>query len=54
MTGLCPLHDDREGSLVMTPAKNLWHCRPFARSSFPRVHAVGLAGLRGKPTGGAA
>ena len=22
----CPFHDDREPSLVMTPAKNLWHC----------------------------
>jgi len=25
-TGLCPFHDDREPSLVVTPAKNLWHC----------------------------
>ncbi|MGH9944046.1 MAG: CHC2 zinc finger domain-containing protein, partial [Pyrinomonadaceae bacterium] len=24
--GLCPFHDDREPSLVITPAKNLWHC----------------------------
>lgn len=24
--GLCPFHDDREPSLVVTPAKNLWHC----------------------------
>ena len=22
----CPLHDDHEASLVITPAKNLWHC----------------------------
>ena len=24
--GRCPFHDDREASLVVTPAKNLWHC----------------------------
>jgi DNA primase catalytic core len=26
MIGLCPFHDDREPSLVVSPAKNLWHC----------------------------
>jgi DNA primase len=26
MIGLCPFHDDREPSLVITPEKNLWHC----------------------------
>ncbi|MGK3946676.1 CHC2 zinc finger domain-containing protein, partial [Streptomyces caeruleatus] len=24
--GLCPFHDDGEPSLVISPAKNLWHC----------------------------
>jgi DNA primase catalytic core len=24
--GLCPFHDDRNPSLIITPAKNLWHC----------------------------
>jgi len=24
--GLCPFHEDHEPSLVITPAKNLWHC----------------------------
>ena len=24
--GLCPFHADGEPSLVVTPAKNLWHC----------------------------
>ena len=24
--GLCPVHDAREPSLVITPSKNLWHC----------------------------
>jgi DNA primase len=26
LRGLCPFHDDRSPSLVITPAKNLWHC----------------------------
>ena len=26
LIGLCAFHDDREPSLVLTPAKNLWHC----------------------------
>ena len=26
LIGLCPFHDDREPSLVITPSKNLWHC----------------------------
>jgi len=24
--GLCPFHEDREPSLIITPSKNLWHC----------------------------
>ena len=24
--GLCPFHDDKEPSLVISPEKNLWHC----------------------------
>ena len=24
--GLCPFHDDKEPSLVVSPDKNLWHC----------------------------
>src|SRR5215207_1036044 len=24
--GRCPFHDDAQASLVITPAKNLWHC----------------------------
>ena len=24
--GLCPFHEDREPSLVISPEKNLWHC----------------------------
>ncbi len=26
LLGLCPFHEDHEPSLVVTPAKNLWHC----------------------------
>ncbi len=26
LLGLCPYHDDRNPSLVITPGKNLWHC----------------------------
>jgi DNA primase len=26
LLGLCPLHDDHEPSLVVSSAKNLWHC----------------------------
>src|SRR5919206_1220345 len=26
LIGLCPFHNDREPSLVISPAKNLWHC----------------------------
>ena len=26
LIGRCPFHDDREPSLVLSPAKNLWHC----------------------------
>jgi DNA primase catalytic core len=26
LLGRCPFHDDREASLIVTPAKNLWHC----------------------------
>jgi DNA primase catalytic core len=26
LVGLCPFHDDKNPSLVITPDKNLWHC----------------------------
>ncbi|MBT4512382.1 MAG: DNA primase, partial [Chloroflexi bacterium] len=26
LLGLCPFHDDKEPSLVVTPSKTLWHC----------------------------
>lgn len=30
--GLCPFHDDREPSLVVSPKKNLWHCLGACRA----------------------
>ena len=32
LIGLCPFHQDREPSLVITPAKNLWHCLGACRT----------------------
>jgi DNA primase len=32
LLGLCPFHDDREPSLVVTPVKNLWHCLGACRT----------------------
>ena len=26
LIGLCPFHDDKEPSLLITPKQNLWHC----------------------------
>ena len=26
LIGLCPFHEDREPSLVISPSKNVWHC----------------------------
>ena len=26
LIGLCPLHEDHDPSLVVSPAKNVWHC----------------------------
>jgi DNA primase len=32
LVGLCPFHEDREPSLVITPSKNLWHCLGACRA----------------------
>ena len=32
LIGLCPFHEDHEPSLVITPAKNLWHCLGACRA----------------------
>jgi DNA primase len=40
--GRCPFHDDREASLVVSSAKNLWHC--FGRPDHRRASRVRLRG----------
>jgi DNA primase catalytic core len=32
LAGLCPFHDDREPSLVISASKNLWHCLAACRA----------------------
>jgi DNA primase catalytic core len=32
LLGLCPLHDDKNPSLVLSPHKNLWHCLGACRT----------------------
>lgn len=32
LLGLCPFHEDREPSLVISPVKNLWHCLGACRA----------------------
>jgi DNA primase len=32
LIGLCPFHDDKEPSLVISPGKNLWHCLGTCRT----------------------
>jgi len=38
LTGRCPFHDDREPSLVMTPAKNLLHCVSACQAGGSIIH----------------
>jgi DNA primase len=49
LVGKCPFHDDRTPSLVITPAKNLWHClgmrSPATTTSGPGFTAATSAGL---------
>jgi DNA primase len=28
LVGLCPMHEDHNPSLIVTPSTNLWHCPP--------------------------
>ena len=32
LLGLCPMHEDHEPSLVVTPSKNIWHCMGACRA----------------------
>ena len=40
LIGLCPFHEDREPSLVITPSKNLWHCLGACRTGGPVIDWV--------------
>ena len=40
--GKCPFHDDSEPSLVVAPAKNLWHCFGFRRARCTEVPATSM------------
>jgi DNA primase len=45
MLGRCPFHDDAEASLVVTAAKNLWHCFGCQVGGGPIDWVVGPAKL---------
>jgi DNA primase len=42
--GRCPSHEDRTPSLVITPAKNLWHCLGACQTEGPT--RVGTCSIR--------
>ena len=60
LVGNCPFHEDSSPSLVVTPAKNLWHClgacargggrRPKTLSPIP--YLVAAAGAKARVAGG--
>ena len=66
LIGLCPFHDDKEPSLVITPSKNLWHCLGACQTGGSVIdwvmkaesvsfrHAVELLREDYKPTAGSA
>jgi len=43
--GTCPFHDDGEPSLVITPAKNLWHCFGCGAGGDPIAWVMKLRGI---------
>jgi len=55
LTGLCPFHDDREPSLVVSPKKNLWHCLGACQAGGTVIdwvtHVFEAAHVRGNPVG---
>lgn len=44
-TGLCPFHDDDTASLVVTQAKNLWHCFGCGAGGDPIAWVMKLRGI---------
>ena len=43
LIGLCPFHDDREPSLVIDPAQNLWNCLGACRQGGDAIRWVQVA-----------
>ena len=41
--GLCPFHDDREPSMIITPSNNLWHCLGACQAERDRLRDAGRA-----------
>jgi len=37
LVGCCPFHEDRQPSLVVSPAKNLWHCLGACQAGVSRI-----------------
>ena len=48
LLGKCPFHDDRTPSLVITPAKNLWHCLGACNAGAILRHDRAVALLHGR------
>ena len=45
LIGICPFHEDGEPSLVVTPAKNLWHCFGCQSGGDPIAWVMKLRGV---------
>jgi DNA primase catalytic core len=45
LAGRCPFHDDDTASLVVTPAKNLWHCFGCGAGGDPIAWVMKLKGV---------
>ena len=46
LLGRCPFHEDDTASLVVTPAKNLWHCFGCGVGGGPIDWVIKLRGVR--------
>lgn len=43
--GKCPFHEDREGSLIVSPGKNLWHCFGCGAAGGPLDWVMRMEGI---------
>ncbi|HUL92138.1 MAG TPA: CHC2 zinc finger domain-containing protein [Burkholderiales bacterium] len=53
LLGRCPFHDDAQASLVVTPAKNLWHCFGCQTGGGPIDWVIKTRGARASRSAGA-